>query len=341
MDTKQIVFTDYAKAELLTMPLADIGAGDVLVKTAYTAVSAGTERANILGDTAVPGMRGKDVKNVFPRMLGYSGTGIVEKTGALVTAVHPGDRVMCYWGTHSQRMVLPENQVILMDKNVKLLDAAFVFIGTFPLAAVRKTGVETGESALVMGLGLLGLMSVQLMRIAGAAPVIAVDPNEERQALALKLGADYALSPLDADFEEKVRSLTDGRGAAAVIDSTGVGQALNQALRCTAKMGRVALLGCTRKPTEVDFYYDVHIPGIALYGAHTFARPDHESYPRHWTHRDDCKALMKLMAYDRLDLGALIHQICSPLDSPAVYRKLADDPDFPVGVAFDWIKLDE
>ncbi len=339
METKQIVFTDYTKAELLTMPLPEVGAGDVLVKTAYTAVSAGTERANILGDTAVPGMRGKDVKNVFPRMLGYSGTGIVEKTGASVTTVRPGDRVMCFWGTHSRRMVLPEEQVILLDENVRLLDAAFIFIDTFPMAAVRKTGVEVGESALVMGLGLLGLMSVQLMRIAGAVPIIAVDPNKERQALALKLGADYVLSPLNADLAEKVRSLTDERGSAAVIDSTGVGQALNQALRCTAKMGRVALLGCTRKPTEVDFYYDVHIPGIALYGAHTFARPDHESYPRHWTHRDDCKALMRLMAYHRLNLGALVHEVHSPLDAPVVYRQLADDPNFPIGVAFDWAKL--
>ena len=97
---------------------------------------------------------------------------------------------------------------------------------------------------MVVGLGILGQMSVQLLRIAGAAPVIAVNHGEARRNMALKLGADLAFNPADEDYEEKVKAATDGKGVAAMIEVTGKGSALNQSLRCMAKMGRVALLGC-------------------------------------------------------------------------------------------------
>ena len=336
---KQIVFTEYGRAELLEMPVPALKENEVRIQTAYSAISTGTEKANITGDVSMPGMRGKKVENVFPRYLGYSESGIVEEVGAAVTGLKHGDRVMSFWGHHSQYQVLPESQVIRIPDEVDLLDAAFVFIGTFPLAAVRKVAVEVGESAMVVGLGILGQMSVQLLRIAGAAPVIAVNRGEARRELALKLGADYAFNPNDADFEQKVRELTDGKGVAAMIEVTGNGPALNQGLRCMAKMGRVALLGCTRRPSEVDFYYDVHLPGVALFGAHTFARPEVESYPHHWTHQDDCKALLKLMQMGRLDLRPLVQEIHSPAECTDVYSRLVNDKDFPIGVAFDWSRL--
>ena len=336
---KQIVFTEYGRTELLEMPVPALKENEVRIQTAYSAISTGTEKANITGDVSMPGMRGKKVENVFPRYLGYSESGIVEEVGAAVTGLKHGDRVMSFWGHHSQYQVLPESQVIRIPDEVDLLDAAFVFIGTFPLAAVRKVAVEVGESAMVVGLGILGQMSVQLLRIAGAAPVIAVNLGEARRELALKLGADYAFNPNNADFEQKVRELTDGKGVVAMIEVTGNGPALNQGLRCMAKMGRVALLGCTRRPSEVDFYYDVHLPGVALFGAHTFARPEVESYPHHWTHQDDCKALLKLMQMGRLDLRPLVQEIHSPAECTDVYSRLVNDKDFPIGVAFDWSRL--
>ena len=336
---KQIVFTGIGRAALLDMPMPELKAGEVRIRTAFSAVSPGTERANILGDVSMPGMRGKVIENVFPRYLGYSESGIVEEVGDGVTGLRPGDRVMSFWGAHRQYQVLPESQVVRLPDAVDMLDAAFVFIATFPLAAVRKLAVEVGESAMVVGLGLLGQMSVQLLRVAGAVPVIAVDRSEARREQALRFGADCALNTDDVDFEESVRYLTDGKGAAAMIEVTGNGQALNQGLRCMAKMGRVALLGCTRRPTEVDFYYDVHLPGLKLYGAHTFARPEVESYPGHWTHRDDCTALLKLMSSGRLDLHALIAEVHAPEEAPEVYSRLASGDGFPVGVAFDWSLL--
>lgn len=336
---KQIVFTDYGKAELLDLPMPELRENEVMIKTVYSAISTGTETANITGNLSVPGLRDKQIDNVFPRYLGYSDSGIVEKVGSQVTRFKPGDRVLCFWGHHKEYQFIPENQVVAVPDNVDLLDAAFVFIATFPLAAIRKVKIEFGESAMVVGLGILGQMAVQLLRAAGAAPIIAVNRGEERRRLALSLGADYALNPNDEDYLETIKKITDGKGASTMIEVTGKGSALNQSLRCMAKMGRVALLGCTRQPTEIDFYYDVHLPGVEMYGAHTFARPDYESYPGHWTHRDDCTALLKMISMGRLNMHALISEIHAPQDAPKVYSRMLSEPDFPVGVAFDWREL--
>ena len=339
MNAKQIVFTDYGRAELLETPMPEMGPGDVLIRTAFSALSTGTEKANITGDVSMPGMRDVKPEKIFPRYLGYSESGIVEAVGRDVKGFKPGDRVMSFWGFHRQYQVLPESQVVHVPDGVTLMDAAFVFIGTFPLAAIRKLSVEIGESAMVVGLGILGQMSVQLLRAAGAAPVIAVNRGEKRRKIALALGADYAFNPQDADFLDQVMAVTDGKGVGAIVEVTGNGDALNQALRCASKMGRVALLGCTRRPTTVDFYYDVHLPGVALYGAHTFARPELESYPGHWTHLDDCKALLRLIDMGRWDVHSLIEEIHSPAEAPEVYDRLLREKDFPVGIAFDWSRV--
>lgn len=333
---KQIVFESRRTAALWDVESPAPRAGQVRVRMRYTAVSAGTERANLNGEPVGP--RGA-TGSKFPKFLGYSGSGIVESVGEGVKDFRPGDRVAARWCTHSEFCTLPEeNLTRIPSPDVRLAEAAFAFISTFPLAAVHKVRLELGESCMVVGLGLLGAFAVEYARMAGACPVIAVDLNEERRALALKLGADDALDPSAEDFAERVRQLTGG-GADTVIEATGSGAALNQALLCTARFGRVALLGCTRKPSEVDFYHDVHIPGITLIGAHTGARPARESYPGYWTEQDDCRAAVKLMAAGRLSARDIIHEIHAPLEAPEVYRRLTEGKDFPLGVVFDWNKL--
>lgn len=123
----------------------------------------------------------------------------------------------------------------------------------------------------------LGAFAVALCRIAGGAPVIAADLSESRRALALSLGAHHAFDPADRDCVQKIREASRG-GVSAVVEVTGVSAALKQALAFTAKFGRVALLGSTRvAENDIDFYQDVHRPGIELIGAHTDARARHES----------------------------------------------------------------
>ena len=198
MKTKRIVFTAVHTAELLEVELPPMGDEDVLTEMEYTVVSGGTERANIL---AMPNA-GHD----FPRALGYCGVGRVLQVGASVTNIRAGDRVLVYHGTHAKYNIRPQAEITRVDNDaIPSLNAAFVIIAAMGLGGVRKLELELGESAMVMGLGLLGIFAVQFCRLSGAYPLIAADPNPERRALALRLGADYAFDPSAPDFTEQVK----------------------------------------------------------------------------------------------------------------------------------------
>lgn len=260
--------------------------------------------------------------------------------GSKVTSVEVGDTVAMSWSFHKKLNIIDANKVVKFDsEKVTMQDAALCHIGTFPMGALRKVEVEIGESFMVMGLGVLGLMAVSFAKAAGAVPVIAVDPVKERREKALEFGADFALDPFDEKFAEKVRELTDG-GVNAAIEVTGVGQALNQCLDCMAKFGRIALLGCTRdKNFTVDYYRKVHGPGIKLIGAHTMARSTYESSPDRFTERDDVKTILKLVAMKRINLKAMVDEVYSPNDCTEVYARLINDKEFPVVAQFDWREI--
>lgn len=338
MEVKQIVFTKKDTAELLICEADSPKAGEVMVKTLFSTISCGTERANITGNANVSTVGGPKVS--FPRYAGYSSAGIVVEKGEDVTEVEIGDRVIVSWGCHKAYNTVPAKNVTKIESDkISFEEAALMHIGTFPMAAIRKTRLEMGESALVMGLGILGLMAVQFAHTAGATPVIAADPVKERRDIALALGADYAFDPLEADFADKVKEVTKG-GANIAIEVTGVGAGLNGALDCMARFGRVALLGCTRDSNfTVDYYRKVHGPGITLIGAHTIARPSEESHPGWFTQKDDLKAIMRLCEYGRIDLKQLIFETHSPSECTEVYSRLVNDRNFPPVVQFDWRKI--
>lgn len=337
MMNKQIVFTDVNEAKLLDVEYVTPGAKDVVVKTAFSTISSGTERAKISGDPNVNASTDQSDVSPFPRTSGYNSAGIVVEVGCDVTSVKPGDRVVVFWGHHKVYNTVPEENVVrIEDDRISLQEAAISFIATFSMAGMRKTRLEIGESVLIMGQGLLGQLAVQLTKAAGAVPVIAVDPVPERRETALKLGADYALDPTEADFADRVKELTGG-GANVAIEVTGLGIGLNQALDCMAKFGRVSLLGCTRNPNfTVDYYRKIHFPGITLVGAHTKARPEYESHPGFFTHSDDIKAILRLCAAGRIDLRGMIAETHAPEDCQAVYTRLVNDRAFPTVVQFDW-----
>ncbi|MBE6594044.1 MAG: zinc-binding alcohol dehydrogenase [Ruminococcaceae bacterium] len=338
MQTKQIIFTAPYKAELLDVECLPPKSREVTVELIYSAISSGTERANFVG------MRNsinasEDEEAVFPRTVGYSDVGIVREVGDAVKDISVGERVIVYWGKHRKYITVDRESVVKIPDGVSDEEAALAFIATFPLAAIRKTRIEIGESALVMGLGILGILAVQELRAAGAYPVIAADPIAERRELALSLGADVALDPTEEGFCENVKKLSEG-GVNVCIEVTGLGVGLVQALDCMRMMGRIALLGCTRSSKfEIDYYGKVHGKGISLIGAHTIARPNRESSAGLWTHADDIKALLSLLLGKRLNFRDMISEKHSPADAQEVYMRLANEKNFPIGVLFDWREI--
>lgn len=337
MESKNIVFVSANRAELITEKLQAPGSKEVTVKLAVSTISSGTERANLVGGTKISASSKGNTPDVFPRKLGYSSAGVITEVGSEVTDFKVGDRVALSWSTHSQYITMPANNVLPIG-DVSFEDAALFHISIFPMAAIRKCRLEIGESAIVMGMGVLGLVALKLLRAAGATPIIAVDPDEMKRQKALECGADYALDPYADDFAETAKKLTDG-GAKVGIEVTGVGAGLEGILDCMARFGRVALLGCTRDSNfTIDYYGKVVGPGITIVGAHTVARPQFESSPGWWTQRDDIVTTLKLTKSGRITFSDMIDETHSPEEAPEVFYRLATEKTFPL-VQFDWRKL--
>lgn len=272
---------------------------------------------------------------IYPRRPGYSSAGVVTEIGSEVTRVAVGDRVVVTWGNHKQYNVINEDKVYKIPDGVSTSDAAFALISTFSMAAIRKCKLEFGESAMVMGLGILGMFAIKLLRVAGAYPIVAVDPVAEKREKALTYGADYAFDPTDPEFAKKVKEVTKG-GAKVCIEVTGLGAGLDNALDAMAMFGRIALLGCTRHSDfNIDYYNKVHARGVTFVGAHTMARPKYESSNGWWTEADEVETFLALVDSGRLTVSDLNPEYHTPDDVEEVYYRLRTDKNFPT-VQFDW-----
>jgi len=351
MENFGIVFTAPNVASVLELPTLSPKQGEVLVRLTRSAISSGTERANLVGvpDSGV-GIYGKDDGTVtWPRHCGYSSVGVVEALGTGVEGLCVGDRVALSWSKYARYQAISAKRVYRLPDGVTDAAAAYTHIATFPMAAIRKCRLEFGESAMVIGQGVLGQLAVKLLRAAGAVPLTAVDLSDVKRQKALRLGADFAFDPLAPDFVEQVKSVLCGEnfkmggrirnaGPQVVIEVTGSGKALDEALDVVAPYGRIALLGCTRDSHfSIDYYHKVHGRGVTLVGAHTHARPDAESAPGWWTERDDALAFIRLLACGRISLDDLVEETHAVAEAPEVFGRLARSADFPA-VQFDWEK---
>ncbi len=328
MKRRSIVFTALKKAEIIESELETRkpDPGYALLKTDYTLISPGTERANLLGL----------VDGKFPKTLGYSAIATVIEAGE-GSELEPGDRTVIYHSVHSNYQVKEERDIVrIEDPSIDAKDAIFVVTAAMGLQGVRKVRPELGESGAVMGLGLLGLAAIQCLSLSGVFPLIAIDFNAKRRAIAKKFGADFTFSPDEAELRQKIRELTEG-GVNSLIEVTGNPEALNMALDLMAPLGRVALVGCSRFPTkEIDFYHKVHKPGISIIGGHNFVRPKNDSYPGYWTMRRDMAMLLRMIAIGKFTPSVMLDQVLTPEEGPAIFSKLADGKLDSLGIMFDW-----
>ena len=341
-------------AELCECEVPQLSGDLVLIRNHYTVVSAGTERANLLG---MPNTSGQ-----FPYYPGYCGAGEVVAVGPEASLYKPGDRVVVNWGGHRLYTVksecalhwqnygisqpdeatvnLRKSALVRIPEPVSMLDAAFANIASFAFNGVRKLRLEIGDSAMIAGQGVLGIFALQVAALSGAVPLIASDFSPERRELAIRLGADYALDPGDADYLEQIREITGGEGVRGIVEVTGSAAALQQALEYVAWEGRISLLGCTRiSDAPIDFYKSIHRRGIQLIGAHTHSRAVLESSPYHWTQEDDYRAFLKLLANGKMKASPIISQIVSPKQCHEVYQTIGTRKNPPLGIVFDWTQL--
>lgn len=336
MKRQYVVFEEKNKPVLKCAEMREIADDEVLIELDYSVISAGTERAMLTG---MPNVTGK-----FPRIPGYSGCGHVIKVGKSVTDVKPGDKVLCDHLGHTslaaaRRSTGSGKGYIKIPDDTDMLEACFVVIGSMGLQGLRKTKPQLGETIMITGLGILGMFALQGAVLCGGAPVIAVDFDKKRLETALEYGADYAFSPQEPDFAEKVKAVTDGRMINCNIEVTGSAKALEQALHLAAPMGRIALTGCTRiSDVNIDYYSLVHRPGIQLIGAHNFVRPAADSYEGYWTRHDDYSTILRFMKRGKMSAKPIISEIIGLSDIERVYMRLVENPNAPLGIVIDWHK---
>ena len=316
---------------------ADLQPDQILVKIDYDLISAGTELANYhaLPNTGTANGR-------FPYYPGYSASGHVVRVGSAVTKYKVGDHVLSTWGGHRSWIVRNEDKKVYpVPAGFDMKIAAVAHLCSFPMLAIRKLQIQLGEACLIAGQGLLGVLAGQLARIAGAYPVIVSDCSPERRKLALELGADYALDPLDKDYIQKVLDLTDGKGVETAVEVTGNIQALQQCLECMAVNGRISLLGCTRISDQtIDFYKYVHRRGIYLLGTHTSARPQNDHTNWGWSEFEDYRTFFKLVTAGRLNVQPIISEVAAPQNAREIFEKIGMQPNPPLGILLDWSNID-
>lgn len=236
------------------------GPREVRVRALLSAISHGTEMLVYRGEVDpattldLPTLRGSFA---FPIKHGYASVGIVVAAGAMVTRTRVGERVFALH-PHQSEYVLAEDLVLPLPEG--LAPEAGVFAANLETAVnvLLDAPARLGETAVVFGQGVVGLLLTQLLRRSGAGRVIAVDPFPTRRALAVRLGADAALAPAEAT-PEQLRELTGGRGADLAYEASASPAALQQAVDAVAPGGQVvAVSWYGSKPVTLDLGRHFH-----------------------------------------------------------------------------------
>ena len=257
------------KTQVVDVPEPGPAPGFVLVANAASAISSGTERSVVASGSG--SLAARAIKNpqlvaqtlrharehgvretiglvkgavAEDSLLGYSTAGTVIDTGG-VPGLHVGQRVAAAGAgqaNHAEIVSVPANLVAAVPEGVSLRDASFGAIGAIAIQGVRRAAPTLGERVVVVGLGLLGLITVQALRAAGCR-VAGVEPVEGRRSLGKELGAELVLEPAEA--VDAISAWTDGVGADAVIvtASSKSDDLVNDAVRMLRRKGRVVPVG--------------------------------------------------------------------------------------------------
>lgn len=279
--------------------------------------------------------------------VGYSLAGEVIAVGEGVEGLSPGDFVACAGAgqaNHADYVSVKRNLVCRIPRGCPPELAATTTVGSIALQGVRRTEPQIGETVAVVGLGLIGLLTVQILRASGCR-VIGVDLDHERALRAAGLGACATATDPKA-FERLAHDLTDGVGVDATIITAASksDKLLNQAMDITRRKGRVVLVGDVGLKAERAAFYrkEIDLLMSTSYGPGRYDKAYEEygqDYPLayvRWTLNRNMRAYMELIAEKRIDVRSLIDRIASIDQAPEVYKELAESTSPPLAVLFQY-----
>ncbi|HLK59913.1 MAG TPA: zinc-binding dehydrogenase [Chthonomonadaceae bacterium] len=309
------------------------GPGQALIRTECTLISTGTELTALTADFPPVSSWANWIQ--FPTGIGYSNVARVVEVGEGVEHVKVGDRV-ANTGNHATYRLFPANHLWPVPARVDAEAASFSTLAEIVLGGVRLSRLIFGEAVVIIGAGLIGQLAARFCRIAGAWPILVVDPAEQRLAFLRETGFVQTLPMWGDQVRPEVERLTKGRMADVVFDVTGNPIAMQGALRLARRKGRVVVLGSPRGPVSIDFHEEVHTQGLEIIGAHNSMHPSVETPHAPWTMARDVELFLEWQDAGVVDVRPLITHRYSWREVAEAYRMLTEDRTRALGVILDW-----
>ena len=346
------------------VPVPALRPGGILVKNHYSLVSAGTERAviefarqSLVGKARSRPDLVKEVLNKIktdgllatyrtamqrldePLPLGYSCAGEVIEVGRGAEEFGKGDLVACGGGSyasHAEVVFVPKNLAVKIPENVTTKEAAFVTLGAIALQGVRRAELTPGECVAVIGLGLIGQLTVQILNAYGF-PVLGLDVSQRQVEKALKLGLREAAVIGQDDVEKVARAFSDGQGVDAVIitAATKSREPIELAGRICRDKGRVSVVGDVGMDIPRNLYYEkeLDLRISRSYGPGRYD-PNYEErgidYPIgyvRWTEKRNMEEFLRLISIGRVDVKSMITHIFKIEDALKAYELILENPN--------------
>ena len=264
---KALVLEEYKKLVIDDVPAPEVVAGEVLVRV---------KSCGICGSD-VHGFDGGSGRRIPPVIMGHEASGVVDQVGSNVNRFQPGDRVtfesmiscghcgfcrrgapnLCdkrrtlgvscedyrRHGAFAELVNVPEHIVFPIPDNLSFDEAALVEPISVAVHAVSRTPIQLGDTAVVVGAGMIGLLTLQALRTAGCGRIISVDLEDDRLAIARGLGADDILNSRNVDIPAVIREMTAGLGADIALEAVGADATVRMSIDSVRKGGIVTLIG--------------------------------------------------------------------------------------------------
>jgi L-iditol 2-dehydrogenase len=264
---KALLLTDLKKLQVTELPKPEIGPKDLLVSV----------RACGICGSDVHGFDGSSGRRIPPLVMGHEAAGVVVAVGSEVTRFHVGERVTfdstvscgeCHFcragsinlcekrqvlgvscqefrrqGAFAEFVAVPQNIAYHIPDTLSFEHAAMIEAVSIAVHATNRTPRSLGGSVVVVGAGMIGLLCVQTLRLAGFAKVIAVDLEDEKLSLAKKLGATHTVNARHSDPVQQVLEWTSGRGADAAMEVVGANKPVQTCFEVVRRGGSITLVG--------------------------------------------------------------------------------------------------
>ena len=359
--------------EIADVPVPRIARGSLLIKSSHTLISAGTERMlvdfgkagwiekarqqpdkakmvldKIKTDGLKPTLDAVFNKLDQPLPVGYCNVGVVDELGDGISGFQVGDRVISN-GKHAEAVAVPVNLCAKVPHAVSDEEAAFTVLGAIALQGIRLVKPTLGETIVVTGLGLVGLMTVQLLRANGCR-VLGIDFDKEKLQMAKDFGAEVVDLSVGQDPIEVADMYSNGRGVDAVIvtAATKSSEPIHQAALMCRKRGRIVLVGVTGLELSRDDFFkkELTFQVSASYGPGRYD-PNYEEkgqdYPIgfvRWTEQRNFEAVLDMMVAGSLDVKPLISHRFVIDDAENAYELISgDSPSLGILLEYTGLKI--